>query len=80
MNKQLNMHEARTRLFRYLSDLQADERIVLCRRNQPFAEIHLLPSQSAVSRSIGLGKRSATIEPSFFDPLPDELQSLFNGS
>jgi len=35
----LNIHEAKTHLSKYLAKLEKGETIVLCRRNQPIAEI-----------------------------------------
>jgi len=80
MNKELNIHEAKTHLSRYLSDLQEGERIVLCRRNRPIAEIRLLPPEFDEPRPIGLGKGSAQIPQDFFAPLPDEMLAFFDGS
>ena len=77
MNKELNIHEAKTHLSRYLSDLKEGERIVLCRRNRPVAEIRLLPTEPEGPRPIGLGKGSMKMAPNFADPLPDEMLALF---
>jgi len=38
----LNIHEAKTHLSRYLARLRPGETIVLCRRNEPIAEIREL--------------------------------------
>ena len=35
----LNIHEAKTHLSKYLAKLKAGDRILLCKRNQPVAEI-----------------------------------------
>ena len=32
---QLNVHEAKTHLSRYLADLERGETIIICRRNRP---------------------------------------------
>ena len=39
----LNVHEAKTHLSKYLAKLKAGERILLCKRNHPIAEITALP-------------------------------------
>lgn len=80
MNRELNIHEAKTHLSRYLADLQDGERIILCRRNRPIAEIRLLPAAGDQPRPIGLGRGSVQIASTFFEPLPDELLELFEGS
>ena len=35
----LNIHEAKTHLSKYLAKLEKGETILLCRRNEPIAEI-----------------------------------------
>lgn len=38
----LNIHDAKTHLSRYLNEMSGEDRIVVCRRNRPIAEIRLL--------------------------------------
>ncbi len=75
----LNIHQAKTHLSKYLARLKAGETIVLCRRNIPIAEIRALPAPPRKRRPIGLGKGTVTIPPSFFEPLPEEELSAFEG-
>ncbi len=75
----LNIHEAKTHLSRYLALLEKGETLLLCRRNQPIAEIRALPAQRKTPRPIGLGKGTVKIPESFFDSLPDDLLDLFEG-
>jgi antitoxin (DNA-binding transcriptional repressor) of toxin-antitoxin stability system len=75
----LNVHEAKTHLSRYLSKLRMGETILLCKRNQPIAEIRPLPSRRAQKRPIGLAKGQLTVSKEFFDPLPKELVQAFQG-
>ena len=76
----LNMHEAKTRLSEVISRLRPGDRVVLCRRNRPVAEIRPLPASSLEPRPVGLGKGLAVIPPEFFEPLPEELLRAFEGS
>ena len=77
---QLNIHEAKTHLSRYLSALEQGETIVLCKRNVPIAEIRPLPKPRTQPRPIGLAAdRGFALPPEFFDPLPAELLATFNG-
>lgn len=76
----LNIHEAKTHLSKYLAKLKAGDRILLCRRNQPVAEITPLPEAPTRPRPIGLAKGRFTVPRSFFEPLPDELLHAFEGS
>ncbi len=73
----LNIHEAKTHLSKYLAKLKAGDRILLCKRNQPVAQITPLPEAPARPRSIGLAKGSFTVPRSFFEPLPNELLEAF---
>ena len=76
----LNIHEAKTHLSKYLAKLKAGERIVLCNRNHPVAEITALPVSSVQPRPIGLAKGRFSVPPSFFEPLPDDLLDAFEGT
>jgi antitoxin (DNA-binding transcriptional repressor) of toxin-antitoxin stability system len=76
--KVLNIHEAKTHLSEHLAKLKPGDRIVLCRRNEPIAEIRPLPAVRWEPRPVGGGKGLAVIPPSFFEPLPDELVDRFS--
>lgn len=51
----VNMHEAKTHLSRYARQVKAGERILLCDRNVPFAEIRPLPKTGSEARERPLG-------------------------
>ncbi|HEY3129794.1 MAG TPA: type II toxin-antitoxin system Phd/YefM family antitoxin [Acidobacteriota bacterium] len=75
----LNIHEAKTHLSRYLNRLRPGEKILLCKRNVPIAEIRALPPSRKKKRPIGLAKGKIEIPKSFFAPLPEELLAYFEG-
>ena len=75
----VNVHEAKTHLSRYLERVAAGETVILCRRNVPIAELRPLPRRPAKRRPIGLSRGRFTVPPSFFDPLPPELERAFSG-
>ena len=75
----LNIHEAKTHLSRYLDNLKKGETIILCKHNEPVAEIRGLLTPPSHKRPIGLAKGLFTIPDSFFEPLPDELLKVFSG-
>lgn len=75
----INIHEAKTHLSRYLAKLRGGERILLCRRNQPIAEIIGLPSPAVKKRPIGLAKGRFTIPSTFWEPLSEEVLRGFEG-
>jgi len=75
----INIHEAKTHLSRYLSRLAKGENILLCKRNVPIAEIRPLPPQKESKRPIGLAKGQFKIPAEFYESLPPEVISAFQG-
>lgn len=75
----LNIHEAKTHLSRYLSMIKKGQTILLCKRNEPIAEIRPFPSPRSEKRPIGLAKGKFTVPPEFFEPLPEEVLQAFDG-
>ena len=75
----LNVHEAKTHLSRYLNRLAEGEKIILCKRNVPIAEIRPLKPARSERRPIGLAKGLFEVPSEFFDPLPESLLDAFEG-
>ena len=75
----LNIHEAKTHLSKYLARLKTGERILLCKRNQPVAQITPLSKIPTRPRPLGLAKQTFSVPASFFEPLPDEMLDAFEG-
>jgi antitoxin (DNA-binding transcriptional repressor) of toxin-antitoxin stability system len=75
----VNIHDAKTNLSRYLAELKPGEGLVLCKRNQPVAELRTLPKKSLRKRRIGVAKGEIEVPDSFFEPLPDEILKAFRG-
>jgi antitoxin (DNA-binding transcriptional repressor) of toxin-antitoxin stability system len=75
----LNVHEAKTHLSKYLDKLEKGETILLCRRNEPIAEIRSITPKRKKPRPIGLDAGKIKLGSEFFEPLPDELLAYFNG-
>jgi antitoxin (DNA-binding transcriptional repressor) of toxin-antitoxin stability system len=73
----LNIHEAKTHLSRYLDRLARGETIILCKRNEPIAEIRPILSPRKNPRPIGLAKGTFKIPKKFYEPLPPELIKAF---
>ena len=76
----LNMQEAKTHLSRHVAALKAGDRIVLCDRNRPVAEILPLAEHGNEPRPVGLGRGLARLPDAFFDPLADEVLDDFEGA
>lgn len=75
----INVHEAKAHLSEYLSRVEAGERVLICRRNTPVAELRPVSPRRTQRRPIGLAKGKLSIPPSFFEPLPDEVLASFEG-
>lgn len=75
----LNIHEAKTHLSKFLPRLERGEVILLCKRNEPIAEIRPLPKALKGRRPIGLAKGKIVIPPDFFEPLPEGILRAFEG-
>jgi antitoxin (DNA-binding transcriptional repressor) of toxin-antitoxin stability system len=75
----LNILEAKTHLSKYLARLREGESIILCKRNQPIAEIRPLPKRQTKPRPIGIARGKFRVPPTFFEPLPKEIRAAFQG-
>ena len=76
---QLNIHEAKTHLSKYLERVLAGETIILCRRNRPIAEIRPLPPARRDERPVGLARGEFEVSDEFFDDLPPDVLESFEG-
>jgi len=75
----INIHEAKARLSEYLARLRHDEVIVICKRNVAIAEIRAVPAARTSPRPVGLAKAELKVPASFFDPLPEDTLTSFDG-
>ena len=72
----VNIHEAKAKLSEYLDAVAKGERVLICKRNQPVAELRAVDQKRREPRTIG-GATGIVIPPSFFDPMPDEFLDAF---
>ena len=72
----VNIHEAKAKLSHYLDAVARGERVLICKRNQPIAELRSVEQQRTEPRPIG-GEKGIVIRPSFFEPMPDEFLEAF---
>lgn len=72
--KRLNIHEAKTHLSRVLAELEPDEVILICKNNQPIAELRALPQPAERRRPWGIDRGLFTVPADINAPLgEDEL-------
>lgn len=72
----VNIHEAKAKLSEFLDAVAAGERVMICKRNQPVAELRAVEQKRTEPRPLG-GAKGIVIPPSFFDPMPDEFLDAF---
>lgn len=80
--KSLNIHEAKAQLSSCLAQVARGETIVLCRRNEPVAEIRPIKKSPKKKRPLGLARKKYpdfVLDDRFFEPLPEEIIDLFRG-
>jgi prevent-host-death family protein len=75
--KIVNIHEVKARLSEYLDLVERGERVLICRRNNPVAELRAVASVRTESRP--LGGTDIELPSEFFEPLPEEMLDGFYG-
>jgi prevent-host-death family protein len=76
--KKVNIYEAKTHLSALVDRVAEGQTVVICRRNIPAAELRPVARPRRTRRPFGLLK-GFTVPPSFFEPLPEDLQDAFEG-
>ncbi len=76
MNR-VNIHEAKAKLSELVDAVASGTRVVICRRNQPVAEIVPAAPMRTEPRPIGTARGLVRVPKSFFDALSDDLVLSF---
>lgn len=75
-----NVFEVKARLSHYLAEVERGECVVICKRNQPVAELRAVSRVASQPRPVGAVK-GVVVPASFFDPLPpDVLETFYPGA
>ena len=75
----VNIHDVKAKLSEYLEAVARGERVLICKRNRPVAELRAVAAAPAEPRKVGGAKGRISVPPAFFDPLPDEVVGPFYG-
>jgi len=80
MNK-VNVFEAKAKLSEYIDRAAKGELVIICRHNEPVAELRALAGFRTEPRPLGPipGRPTFTLPPSFFEPLPADELDLWDG-
>lgn len=73
----VNIFEAKARLSEYLDAVANGERVLICKRNQPVAELRAVDQARTAPRPLVPGPHAFDVPESFFEPLPDDLLDAF---
>ena len=73
----VNIHEVKAKLSEYLDAVAKGERVLICKRNQPIAELRAVEQKRTAPRLIGGGPYHFEVPASFFEPMPDEFLDAF---
>jgi len=73
----VNIHEAKAKLSEYLEAIARGERVLICKRNRPIAELKRIEEKPRAPRPIGGGPHRFSLPDSFFEPMPDEFLGAF---
>jgi antitoxin (DNA-binding transcriptional repressor) of toxin-antitoxin stability system len=76
----VNIYEVKAKLSEYLDAVGRGERVLICKRNTPVAELRAIDSKRTEPRPIGGGPYRFPVPAAFFTPMPDEwLAELESG-
>lgn len=74
-----NVGEFKAHLSEYLKRVEAGETLVISRHNRPIAEIRPLATSSREPRPYGVDRGAFQVPDDFNEPLPANVQALFEG-
>lgn len=74
----VNLHEAKTTLSRLVERAARGEEIVIAKAGRPLARLVPLARRTS-PRPLGFMAGEVVLGPDFDDPLPDDMQTLFEG-
>lgn len=74
-----NIHEAKAKLSEFLDAVSGGERVVICKRNRPVAELRAVAAIRTEPRPMGGAKGRFSVPASFFEPLSDDDLAAFDG-
>ena len=73
----VNIFEAKAKLSEYIEATAQGERVLICKRNVPVAELRPVATARTSPRPVGLAEGQFAIPDAFFDALPDDILTAF---
>jgi prevent-host-death family protein len=75
----VNIFEAKAKLSEYVEAATRGERVLICKRNRPVAELRAVEDARTEPRPVGLAKGKLEVPATFFEPLPAAIEAGFYG-
>ena len=75
----VNIHEIKAKLSHYIEMVEGGERVVVCRRNVPVAELRGMRTEPRGAPLLGSAIGQGQILPAFFEPMTQEELALWEG-
>jgi prevent-host-death family protein len=73
----VNINEIKAKLSEYLDAVAKGERVLICKRNHPIAELRQVEQKRTEPRMLGPGPYTFDVPETFFEPMPDEFLEAF---
>jgi prevent-host-death family protein len=73
----INIHEAKAKLSEFIELTASGERVLICKRNRPVAELRAIEPARVEPRPVGVMSGRLDVPATFFDPLPEDLLQAF---
>jgi prevent-host-death family protein len=73
----VNINEVKAKLSEYLDAVAKGERVLICKRNHPVAELRPVEQKRTEPRMLGPGPYKFDVPDTFFEPMPDEFLDAF---
>jgi antitoxin (DNA-binding transcriptional repressor) of toxin-antitoxin stability system len=73
----INIHEAKAKLSEYVEAAARGERVLICKRNTPVAELRAVPAGRTKPRPVGGAAARFSVPDAFFDALPNDFLDAF---
>jgi prevent-host-death family protein len=75
----VNIADAKAKLSEYVDAVARGERVIICSRNKPVAELRPVEQTVTKPRDLSPMFPDWKIDPAFYDPLPPDELALWNG-
>lgn len=69
----VNIHQLKARLSEFIEHVQHGERVVICNRNEPVAEMVAVERKRSNPRPTGGGPYRYGLPDTFFEPMPQDF-------